>query len=56
MVLAVHTVSRAEEPVYLSNIAEIRALPREVAAQGLPVKVRGVVTLAFPGPYGNLII
>ena len=54
--LALLTVGRAEDPAHLTNIAEIRALPREVAAQGLPVKVRGVVTLAFPGPYGNFII
>jgi signal transduction histidine kinase len=47
---------RAEESLFLTNIAEIRALPREVAAQGMPVKVRGVVTSAFPGPHGNFVI
>jgi len=56
LLLAALAAARAEEPAPLTNIAEIRALPREVAAKGLPVKVRGVVTLAFPGPYGNFII
>jgi signal transduction histidine kinase len=55
LLLAV-AAAREEEPAFLTNIAEIRALPREVAARGLPVKVRGVVTLTFPGTYGNFII
>ncbi len=33
----------------LTKCSEIRALPREVAAQGLPVRLRGVVTFT----YGN---
>jgi len=56
LLFALLAAGRAEEPAHLTNIAEIRALPREVAARGLPVKVRGVVTLAFPGPHGNFII
>lgn len=56
LLLVTLTAGIAEEKPPMTGIAEIRALPREVAAQGLPVKVRGVVTLAFPGPYGNFII
>jgi len=56
LLLAALAAARAEEPAQLTNIAEIRALPREVAARELQVKVRGVVTLAFPGPNGNFII
>ena len=37
----------ADLPSPLTGVAEIRALPREVAAQRMPVKVRGVVTFAF---------
>lgn len=56
ILLTALATARAEQMAHLTEIHEIRALPREVAAKGLPVKVRGVVTLAFPGPYGNFII
>jgi hypothetical protein len=36
--------ARAQEPVVLTNISEVRALSREQAKKNFPVQVRGVVT------------
>jgi signal transduction histidine kinase len=38
------------------NVSVIRSLPRERLAQGLPVKIQGVVTFSVPEPRGNLVI
>jgi len=47
MLLGVCVVGAADLPPPLTDVAVIRALPREVAAQRLPVKVRGIVTFSF---------
>jgi len=38
------------------NVPAIRAMPRERLAQGLPVKIQGVVTFSVPVPHGNLVM
>lgn len=51
------TRAGADESVaVLTNCAAIHTLPRDVAERRLPVRVRGVVTLAFPGQYNNFVI
>ena len=46
---------RGEEPV-LTHCVEIHALSREVAARGVPVRVRGVVSFSFPGTRTGFIV
>ncbi len=45
----------AEEPL-LTRCVDVQALPREEAARGLPVAVRGVVTLTFAGPRNSFVV
>ncbi len=45
LVVGLAWAASAQAP--LTNVADIRALPREVAARHLPVKVRGVVSFAY---------
>src|SRR5688572_21173543 len=40
----------------LTKVEEVRRLSRAEAAARLPVKLRGVVTLTFPGDYGGFIL
>ena len=40
----------------LTNIAEIHSLPRSVAAHGLPVKVRGVITMAYNKLFNDFVL
>ncbi len=44
--LLMHAVAAAES---FTRTAEVRALPRSVAAERLPVEIRGRVTLTYPG-------
>ncbi len=45
-----------DSPPRIWTCAEIRALPREIAERHLPVIVRGVVTVAYPGKFREMII
>ncbi len=45
LLLAGLTLNVSAQPPMLTNIAAIRALPRDIAAQHLPLKVRGIVTI-----------
>ncbi len=47
-------VCMAETP--LKSCAEVRALPREVAEQQLPVEIRGIVTLSMAKKFGGLVV
>ncbi len=40
----------------LTNCAAVHDLPRDLAEQRLPLRVRGIVTLAFPGDYNNFVM
>jgi len=40
----------------LTNCAAVHDLPRDVAERRLPLRVRGIVTLAFPGDYNNFVM
>lgn len=43
------------KPQPITTVAEIKALPRELAQQQLPVSIRGVLTACVPGYYGAVI-
>lgn len=40
----------------LKTCAEVRSLPRAVAEQRVPVEIRGVVTLCFPGKFREMVV
>ena len=44
------------QPAPLTRCVDVQALPRDRAAEGLPVAVRGVVTLAFSGPRTGFVV
>lgn len=47
---------RAAEPAPLTACAEVRALPRDAAMRGLPVRVRGTVTLLPADAAGSFVL
>lgn len=55
VVLAQMAASQSYPEVF-TQIAEIRNLPRPIAAQELPVRLRAVVTYDNPGRYGSLVV
>ncbi len=54
VLLAACSGMRGAEPP--GSVAEIRNLSKEAAARALPVRLRGVVTMAFPGERGGFVI
>ena len=49
-------VAAEDYPEVFTRIAAIRALPRTIAAQELPVRLRAVVTYDNPSRYGPAMV